>query len=348
MTINGTNTMFHDAAPAGAPARASFGFRTFSDLAELPEEPEWLWRGFLAPGSLTMLSGFPFAGKTMIVGALLRAMDNGEAFLGYTTRRATAVVVSEEDDATLRARAQTLGLLDLGSEYLSRNHGALSDDWPALVSATTEHALAHGHSLLVFDTFPGLAGLDDEQENDAGAITKRLRPLQDAAGRGVAVVFTHHMNNAKRPRGSKAFSGVVDTSIRFLRTKNTTFKLETESRFASTTPALVRGKLVMTTEPWSYVAIGSPADEPVELGSHESTDERLAAALLAAGPAGVTYDELDTIDGLSADIAKKRLPKWRMEDKVGRHGEGTKTDPFRWYVPVPVPDSVPCGVPYRE
>jgi hypothetical protein len=84
---------------------------------------------------------------------------------------------------------------------------------------------------VVIDTFPGLAGLGDEQQNDAGAITGRLQPLQVAAGAGLAVLFLHHMNNANQPRGSKAFRGVVDTSIRFLRkAKNRSFRLESETR----------------------------------------------------------------------------------------------------------------------
>lgn len=45
----------------------------------------------------------------------------------------------------------------------------------------------------------------------------------------------------------------------------------------------------------------------------------------------MTYGELDRIDGLSQDIAKKRLPGWRIAKRIGRDGAGTKNDPYRWY-----------------
>ena len=163
-----------------------------------------------------MLAGHPFAGKSMLVSGLLRALETGEPFLGRKTKTASALLVTEEDQASLRERAGRFGLFGIRSEYLDRSL-SVGHEWSALIAGATERALAKQHRLLVIDTFPGLAGLGDEQENDAGAITSRLQPLQVAAGQGLAVLFLHHMNNANQPRGSKAFRGVVDTSIRFLR-----------------------------------------------------------------------------------------------------------------------------------
>jgi AAA domain len=280
-----------------------------------------------------MLAAHPFAGKSMLVGALLKAVENGEPFLGLATVQATAVVVTEEDESALRVRAGVLELLGLQSSYVSRSSGVLDLEWPTLIERATEHALGAGHRLLVVDTFAGLAGLHGEEENDAGAITERLRPLQRAAGRGLAVLFLHHMNGYGQPRGSKAFRGVVDISVRLYRNgKDGGFRLETESRFPNSTPQTLRAKVVNGAEGWVYLSGEQRrSDELKTSDSGSGTDGRLWAALLAAGPNGITYGQFDEIDGLSTDVAKKRLPEWRKQRRVGRDRPGAKNDPYRWY-----------------
>ena len=191
-------------------------FESFSELRALPVEPDWLWEGFLVPGSLTLLASRPFAGKSTLVSGLLKAIEEGSPFLGRQTKRASAVVVSEEDRSALRMRADRFGLPELQSEYLSRSNGVLSVPWPVLIAMAAGHAVGAGHSLLVVDTFTGLAGLAHEQENDAGAIAERLRPLQEAAGRGLAVLFLHHMNAQGQPRGSTVFRAAADIAVRLL------------------------------------------------------------------------------------------------------------------------------------
>jgi AAA domain len=313
-----------------APARASeLKPKSFSELRALPAEPDWLWQGFLAPGSLTMLAGHPFAGKSMLVSGLFRALETGEPFLGRTTKAASALLVTEEDQASLRERAGRFELFEIRSEYLDRS-SSVGHDWAALIAGATELALAEEHRLLVIDTLPGLAGLGDEQENDAGAITSRLQPLQVAAGAGLAVMFLHHMNNANQPRGSKAFRGVVDTSIRYLRkAKSHSFRLESETRSTTSVSRSLRAELVQSPDGWFYRSLdqGSSGNGV----SARSVDDLLWQVLLEAGEQGITYAELDGREGLTLDVAKKRLPGWKTEKRVGRSGAGTKSDPYRWY-----------------
>jgi hypothetical protein len=156
-------------------------------------------------------------------------------------------------------------------------------------------------------------------------------PLQVAAGKGLAVLFLHHMNNGNQPRGSKAFRGVVDIAIRLLRsTKSRSFRMETETRFASSMAGSLRAELIQAPHGWFYRQRES--DSNSTKASSRSTDELLWDALKQAGERGITYSDLDRIDGLSRDIAKKRLPRWRKEKRVGCYGRGTKNDPQRWYL----------------
>ena len=65
--------------------------------------------------------------------------------------------------------------------------------------------------------------------------------------------------------------------------------------------------------------------------STRSVDDLLWQVLLEAGEQGITYAELDGREGLTLDVAKKRLPSWKTEKRVDRVGAGTKSDPYRWH-----------------
>jgi hypothetical protein len=91
----------------------------------------------------------------------------------------------------------------------------------------------------------------------------------------------------------------------------------------------LRAELVQAPDGWFYRSLerGSSSSE----ASNRSVDDLLWEAVLKAGTRGITYAELERRDGLTLDVAKKRLPGWRTEQRVGRAGAGTKSDPYRWY-----------------
>ena len=57
----------------------------------------------------------PFAGKSMLVSGLLGALETGETFLGRKTKAATALLITEEDQASLRERAGRFGCSESGA-----------------------------------------------------------------------------------------------------------------------------------------------------------------------------------------------------------------------------------------
>jgi hypothetical protein len=141
------------------------------------------------------------------------------------------------------------------------------------------------------------------------------------------------MNGQSQPRGSKAFRGVVDISIRLHRLeKSKTMTLDAESRFPTATPERLRAKLDNVTTPWRYSLVDQSPDTR-QKKKPADTDARLLAAIAEAGREGITYEELGKLDGLSEDMAKRRLPDWYPDGKVDRHGSGDKGDPYRWFIP---------------
>ncbi|MBN1461018.1 MAG: AAA family ATPase, partial [Armatimonadetes bacterium] len=61
------------------------------------EAIDWLWEGFLAPEHITLLSGFPKAGKTTLLAHLCRGMGDGGDLAG-SVGAGHVLVVSEESD----------------------------------------------------------------------------------------------------------------------------------------------------------------------------------------------------------------------------------------------------------
>src|SRR4051812_7274727 len=59
----------------------------------------WLWHGYLAPGSLTLLTSLWKAGKTTLISVLLSRLHTGGSFAGLALAPGNAVVVSEEGAA---------------------------------------------------------------------------------------------------------------------------------------------------------------------------------------------------------------------------------------------------------
>jgi hypothetical protein len=311
-------------------------FRPFSSLDTVRSEPDWLWEGFLATGQVTMLVGDAFTGKSTLVSGLLGAMECGDSFLGRATTKSTALLLSEETDQQLAEKARCFGLLRSRHSVLTRSDGISRSEWEPLIDQATRHALDQGHRLLIIDTFPHLAGLEPEEENDSAAITKRLRPLLAAAGEGLAVLFLHHTNKGGGVRGSQAFRGVVDISIHLARRKHeNTIRLSAESRYTGADSGKLIARLHKRPERWMYQAQGAPTSPPSTSARGGTTRTRLLEAVTDAGPEGITYNELGRLPGLSKDKAKRHLPRMREEGLVEPDGDGTKTDNYRWKVKEP-------------
>src|SRR6266851_4788939 len=71
-------------------------FQSLNSPEPTPPSTDWLWRGFLAPGQMTLLTAQWKSGKTTLLAVLLSRLKPGGDLLGLPTRAARAVVLSEE------------------------------------------------------------------------------------------------------------------------------------------------------------------------------------------------------------------------------------------------------------
>jgi hypothetical protein len=68
----------------------------------------WLWRHYLAPGAVTLITSQWKAGKTTLASVLLSRMKTGGAMAGLALSAGAAVVVTEESAGLWQGRDQQL------------------------------------------------------------------------------------------------------------------------------------------------------------------------------------------------------------------------------------------------
>src|SRR5262245_30589653 len=156
-----------------------------------PSEMTWLWRGLLAPGSLTLLTSQPKCGKTTLLAALLARLKTGGALLGLPVTAGKALVVSEEPKElwSLRRRRFAFGddICWLCRPFSSK---PTIGQWQTLLDRMAELHDRHRFDLAVIDTLASF--LPGHDESNAGTMIERLMPLQVLAAQGLSVFLTHH------------------------------------------------------------------------------------------------------------------------------------------------------------
>jgi predicted ATP-dependent serine protease len=210
-------------APKGSAhaERQSLPFRPLSEaIKDAPDEPDWFWDGYVGPQILTLFGGPAKVGKSTTLFGLLGAMERGEAFLDRDTRKARALILSEERPGTLKEKHDRFRF----DPHILLRHEQNGKAWHSIVEEAVAYCKERDLSVLVIDTWDKFIGLRGDQENQSGSVTDRLMPLLMAAGDGLAViVVTHHRKSGGEHgdavRGSNALVGGVDVVVGLERAK---------------------------------------------------------------------------------------------------------------------------------
>lgn len=177
-------------------------------------EPDWLWRGYLARGAVTLLSSQWKMGKTTLLAILLNRLHHGRPLADLPVGTGKAVVVSEEDAAlwAARARQHALGnhVCVLSRPFATRTTPA---QWQHLLDHLLDLHHQCGLSLAVIDTLS--AFLPGHAENVPALAMEYLTPLHRLTAAGLSVLLLHHTRKGattagQAARGTGALGGFVD------------------------------------------------------------------------------------------------------------------------------------------
>lgn len=322
-------------SPERGPGREGFllPYRTASEVADgTTEEPDWVVYSLVAREALTELDGkVKAAGKTTLLAYGVRAVLDGDRFLGLTTTKTKAVWLTEQQPGPFYQVLAEAGLEDRGDELLILFRGDVSGrPWSEVVADMTTDAIDHGYGLLLVDTLGKLAGVNDE--NSASEWVRAMTPLQDAAHRGLAVWFARHDRKSggdvgETGRGSSQVSGDADVIMHLGRPEGRhepTFRVvETLSRYRVTTPRLV----IELVEGEGYVVHG---DE--DAVKHNAC---MAAILANVAPPGLeerpqTISELVLSTGHARTVVRRAIDHLLNLGHLSRAGNGKRSDPYRF------------------
>ena len=313
-------------------------YYTARELATMTApEPDWLVRGFVALELITELDGkIKRAGKTTWWLALVRKVLDGEPFMGYQTRKAKVVYVTEQSSQTFTDALRRAGLVDCGDELKIVFRRDMADlPWPVFIAKVEADALADGYDLVVIDTIGKLAGI--KNENDAGEWAAAMAPLQDAAHDGLAIGIARHDRKGggevtESGRGSSQGSGDVDVVLQLRRPEGNQPTnrrvLESASRYPDTPD-----KVVIELGENGYFLLGE--EEAVAT----SDAKVLVTGALGTGSAGnengLTRDQLVAIGKDNDPVIREwavraALDALMADGAVERLGEGKKGSPYTY------------------
>jgi len=309
-----------------------------ANRALAPEEL-WLWHGYLAAGTVTLLTSQWKTGKTTLITGFLSALGTGEPFLGHAVRRGRGLYVSEESQDQWSERLQ---LLPVGPhvDLLARPfRGRPSpEQWQVLIDEAAAERQAGRLDLVVID--PLASFLPVRSESDAMTILEGLEPLRQLAAAGLAVLLLHHprkkpSDEGSSARGSGALLGFVDIVLELSRSGKLPSDTCRRQLVSLSRKLATPARLAFEWDPATgrFTSLEDPLKQ-----QFEDNWKRVARLLEDRGEAA-THLELfnewpdDVRDRPSPRVLYDWLRRAYDEDRVRREGKGTKTDPYRYRLP---------------
>ena len=306
-------------------------------LATAQARPPWLWHGYLAPGSVTLLTSLWKAGKTTLLSILLDRLGTGGLLAGSKVSPGKAVIVSEEDANLWEQRSQRLQFGE-HVRWLCRPFRAkpTPSEWCSLIDTLADQRRTHGTDLAVLD--PLAAFLPGRDENSASTMLEALLPLQNLTALGMSVLLMHHPRRqssaaGQTARGSGALSGHVDVIVEMQAVSDAPADRRRRLRGFSRFEETPRDRVIeLNAEGTDYISHGDFEEEffvrgwPVLRGVlSEAANKQTRREILVAWPPDHERPGEVTL--------------WRwLERGVGRGvvlraGSGSRLEPFRYWLP---------------
>jgi hypothetical protein len=307
------------------------------------ESDIWLWDGFLAKNSFTLLTGlWKAAGKTTLLSALLRQMQFGKAFLNRPTFAGPIIIVTEEHKNHWINRRDRFGLTGVIHTVIRPfKTKPTSAEWIEFIAHLKKWAVEIGAIAIVLDPLANLWPV--ENENDAAEVQAALMPLSSLL-EVAAILACHHPrksdgNQATSSRGSGALPAFADILMELRRAQPDDSEcrkrtITAYSRFDSTPPEMM---IELDDDGTGYTCLGSKEAADVK------AIQEMVCGIIPGQPPGMTANEI--LDNWPEGRKPNRTRFYRAV-KLGintlwyRTGAGKCHDPY-CYLNKQAFDSVP-------
>lgn len=197
-----------------------------SELLAEPDEPtEYRIDGLLPIGARVVLAAQYKAGKTTLMGNVIRSLVDGVPFLGVhqvtPTRRRVVALDTEMGRKTLRRwlRDQRISAPDRVAVVALRGRVSSFDVLdPAVRREWASEVRAQDPGVLILDCLrPVLDALGLDENTDAGRVLVALDEIADSAGVDELIVVHHMGHSGERSRGSSRLRDWPDVEWRLVR-----------------------------------------------------------------------------------------------------------------------------------
>ncbi len=313
-------------------------FKTARELAnETPPEMQWTVNGLVAPGLITEVDGkIKRAGKTTWISHEVRAIVEGKPFMDRATTKAKVIWLTEQTAQSFRRVLEKASLTEREDLHILHWHDVAHRQWADIAREAVDYALKVGAGVMIVDTLGQFAGIRGDGENSAGEAQEAMKPLQEAAGRGLSVVLTRHERKSggavgESGRGSSAFGGAVDIILSLGRPEGnvrpTIRVIESLSRFDETPD-----KMFIELTDDGYRSLGD---------SSAFAEQQAMRAIVDLLP--TTEENAMLAKEIVNRLAEQRightvvtgaLKKLADSGTIRRVGAGTKGSPFRYWKPL--------------
>ncbi len=314
-----------------------FDPRWSRDLTPASADVPWLWDGYLAPCTITLLTSQWRTGKTTLLSVLLARRAAG-SLAGRPLRPGRTAVVCEENEDLWRHRRRTLDFGD-GVAFFCRplaGGAPTGREWRGLIDSVARLGFGGEVDLAVID--PLSAFLPRHSENHNDLMREALLALDPLLSAGMAVLLLHHPRkgvtlDGQAARGAGSLMAQADINIEMrpysADADDRRRVLWAWSRFAATPRQLV---IEWSADGGDYLGRGAVADE-----EFRASWERMAG-FFASAPDKLTRRELRAL-WPSGRGAPSEVTLWRWleravaEQLLRRDGTGHRNAPYRYWLP---------------
>lgn len=233
-----TTSGYTQEAPPPQPFKSKFGALHYPEIFSVMPDPEYLVKGVLTRGEISLLVGASQSGKSFFATDIALKIARGENFLPNArgemprTKRGGILYIAGESSRglknRLRAHDKHHGVTSLDVPYvlIPRPVGFAGKDSPIndLIQETLHYSadfqekFGVGVELVVIDTFSSMtAGANENSSEDVSRILENMGSL--ARECNCAVMIVHHMNaSGTRERGHSSLRANVDSVIEVMKT----------------------------------------------------------------------------------------------------------------------------------